>query len=676
MTKRHELRRHTMEAEVSLRDEMVEKQLRARGITDMRVLEAMRDVPREHFVGIELAEFAYDDTPLPIEEGQTISQPYIVAAMIQAAEVNPGDKVLEIGTGSGYAAAVLSKVADDVYTVERIKSLALLSTERYLKYGYDNIHVLHGDGTLGWPENAPFNVIIVSAGGPEVPQTLIEQLAVGGRLVIPAGESPRQQTLLRIRRKSETEVAQEDLGQVRFVPLIGAAGWEGPGAGEEFSPRPAIMLEAKPIVWRIRDAAEAFESIEEANLNPLMSRVADARVVLLGEASHGTADFYNMRARITKALIEEKSFKIVAVECDWPDAAQIDHFVRDTRVEPTEEPTFHRFPTWMWANMEVLNFVTWLRQYNQKHFSNPDDAAGFYGLDLYSLFSSIHAVVNYLDTVDPQAANVARTRYSSLTPWEKDPAAYGASAISGKFRSCESDVAVMLNDLMNKRLEYAKKDGRRFLDASSNARLVQNAERYYRIMYFGSAASWNLRDQHMFDTLQELLEFHGPESKAVVWAHNSHIGNAQATEMSARGEHNIGMLCRQAYGDAMYNIGFGTHEGVVAAASEWGGPMELKRVRPSHPDSFERLCHDAGIPRFMLPLRTADPALIEKLQRPRLERAIGVIYHPETELYSHYFQASLSKQFDEYIWFDQTEPVSPLGPESGEGLPDTFPFGL
>jgi protein-L-isoaspartate(D-aspartate) O-methyltransferase len=350
--------------------------------------------------------------------------------------------------------------------------------------------------------------------------------------------------------------------------------------------------------------------------------------------------------------------------------------VRDTRVDPTDEPTFNRFPTWMWANAQVLAFVEGLRGYNLATHADPDDRVGFYGLDLYSLYSSIHAVIQYLDEVDREAAAAARTRYGCLTPWETDPAAYGASALSGKYHDCESEVIAMLQDVMAKRVHYAEKDGRRYLNAIANARLIRNAERYYRIMYYGGRHSWNLRDQHMFDTLAMLLEFHGPESKAIVWGHNSHVGDASATQMSSRGEHNVGQLCRERFGRRTYNIGFGTHTGVVAAASEWGGPIEFKRIRPSHPESYERICHESLVKRFLLPLQTVEKRLRRELSSPRLERAIGVIYRPETELHSHYFQASLPRQFDEFIWFDETNPVSPLGPESGKGLPDTFPFGL
>ena len=649
--------------------------LKNRGISDQAVLDAMAAVPREHFVGMDLAEFAYDDTPLPIEEGQTISQPYIVALMTEALHLGPTDSVLEVGTGSGYAAAVLSRVAQQVYSIERHRSLAHQAESRLHKLGYDNVKVLCGDGTLGWPEHAPYDAIVVTAGGPETPRSLVEQLKIGGRMVIPAGPSLTEQKLLRITRTSTEEVKIEELGAVRFVPLIGEEGWRE--AEDEISARSKTdrLHRPEPLSDLIERAATHIPSIETVNLAGLMERVGDARVVLLGEATHGTAEFYDMRARISKELIQQKGFNFIAVEADWPDAAQIDHFVRGTRLEPTEEATFSRFPTWMWANTQVLELAKWLRDYNRR-FATPDEAVGFYGLDLYSLYSSIDSVINYLDEVDAEAAAVARRRYGCLTPWQKDPATYGAMALSSKHSSCEQEVVAMLNAMMDKRLEYAAQDGRRFLDAVSNARLVKNAEQYYRVMYQGSVQSWNLRDTHMFDSLKHLLDFHGKNSKAIVWAHNSHLGNAAATDMGARGEINVGYLCRQQFKEQAYLVGFGTHAGTVAAASDWGAPMEIKTVRPSHPDSYERLCHDAGLNAFLLPLRDREQAHVRPLDQPRLERAIGVIYRPETEMASHYFTASLPYQFDEYIWFDQTRAVDALGPEAGAGVPETFPFGL
>jgi len=382
-----------------------------------------------------------------------------------------------------------------------------------------------------------------------------------------------------------------------------------------------------------------------------------------------------MHERISRELIERKGFSFVAIEGDWPDAARIDHYVRHAETAPSEWTAFARFPAWMWRNQEVRSFVDWLRARNAG--VDPGRRVAFHGLDLYSLFNSIRSILDYLDDVDPGSARVARQRYGCLTPWQSDPVTYGHAALTGGYQTCEREVISMLKDLLQKRRAYAEHDGERFLDAVQNARLVANAERYYRIMYYGSRASWNLRDRHMFDTLETLLSFRGPASKAIVWAHNSHVGDSEATEMASRGEYNIGHLCRQKFGDAAYSVSFGTDHGTVAAASEWDGPMELKVVQPALVESYERLCHEAGSSRFLLPLRHPAPAAVaDGLLKPRLERAIGVIYRPETELQSHYFQALLSHQFDEYIWFDETRAVAPLKTHELEGLPDTYPFGL
>jgi erythromycin esterase-like protein len=393
-----------------------------------------------------------------------------------------------------------------------------------------------------------------------------------------------------------------------------------------------------------------------------------------GEASHGSSEFYRMREKISRELIVKKGFRFVAIEGDWPDAARIDHYVRHREYAPSEWTAFARFPAWMWRNNDVRAFVVWLRSHNVS--LKPNDRVAFHGLDLYSLYDSIRFVLEYLDEVDPASAKVARERYGCLTPWQSDPATYGRAALNEKYPICEDDVVSALKDLLGKRRAYADQDGERFLDAVQNARLVANAERYYRIMYYGSRASWNLRDGHMFETLKSLLAHHGPHSKGIVWAHNSHIGDASATEMSARGETNIGQLCRQEFGNACYAIGFGTDHGTVAAATDWGGPLEIKTVRPAMKNSYEKLCHDTGVPRFMLPLRDRASAHARGLLEPRLERAIGVIYRPESELASHYFEATLPRQFDEYIWFDQTTAVTPIKTAELEGQPDTYPFGV
>ncbi len=399
--------------------------------------------------------------------------------------------------------------------------------------------------------------------------------------------------------------------------------------------------------------------------------------MLLGEASHGTAEFYEMRARITRELVERKGFNIIAVEADWPDAACIDRYIHDSSSDPLlESKPFSRFPTWMWANQSVLEFTHWLKVHNEK-ISSPEEQTGFYGLDLYSMFSSMEVVLNYLEEVDPETAEVARLRYGCMMPWANDPAMYAQVTLTRQYRECEKDVLDTLQNLMKKRVDYCRADGKRFFNAEQNARLVANAERYYRTMYYAENNSWNQRDQHMFETLQSVLKFRGPTSKAVIWEHNSHIGDARATQMSARGEFNIGQLARQEYGDNAYLIGFGTDHGTVAAASEWGGPMEVKQVQPSHIDSYERICHETMTDNFLLPLRKPLQEITRnKLLSERLERAIGVIYRPETELQSHYFYAALPRQFDEYIWFDETRAVEPLTRETIKDMPDTFPFGL
>jgi protein-L-isoaspartate(D-aspartate) O-methyltransferase len=651
---------------LAAREQMVERQIAARGIADARLLTAMRTVPREDFVPEHLREFAFEDAPLPIEAGQTISQPYIVALMIEAAEIGPADHVLEIGAGSGYAAALLGKVAARVIAVERHAELTALAAERIGLLNLDNVELRTGDGSEGVPDAGPFDAILVSASGPEVPEELLFQLKDGGRLVMPVGDPQEVQQLVKIVRVGEDEFEREELAAVRFVPLIGARGFREPaGEGQEPRSLPAmIAAEAVPLA-----------DFDDPAFAASFGRYADARVVLLGEASHGTSEFYRARAAITRRLIEEHGFTIVAVEADWPDAAAIDRYVRHRPRREGEEAPFARFPTWMWRNTDVAAFVAWLREHNRGR--DADAAAGFYGLDLYNLGGSIRAVIDYLDDVDPEAAAVARERYGCLRPYAKNPQSYGRMAITSGFAQCEQPVAQMLRELLRKRMEYVGADGDEFLDAAANARLVKNAERYYRVMYHGAAESWNLRDTHMFETLCQLLDAKGPKAKAVVWAHNSHIGDASHTEMGqVRDELNIGQLCREKFGDQAALIGFGTHSGTVAAASDWDGEMEVKTVKPSLADSYERVSHDSGVERFLLDLRDASPALREALAEARLERFIGVIYRPETERWSHYAQASLPGQYDGWVWFDRTSAVTPLGPPEQGGEGETYPFGL
>jgi len=427
----------------------------------------------------------------------------------------------------------------------------------------------------------------------------------------------------------------------------------------------------------IAGAAEPLPDIGDPAFGKMFDRFADARVILLGEASHGTSEFYRARAAISQRLVEHHGFTIVAVEADWPDAATIDRYVRHRVKREGETRAFERFPTWMWRNAEVDSFIRWLRGHNSRR--PYEEMCGFYGLDLYNLGASMRAVIDFLEEEDPELALLASRRYGCLEPWADDPAAYGRHSLVEGYARCEVGVMQMLKDLSQRNFRCLSEECDEWLDAASNARLVKNAEAYYRVMYHGAAESWNLRDTHMFETLIQLLDAKGPAAKAIVWAHNSHIGNAAFTDMGmSRGELNIGQLAKERFGDEARLIGLGTHAGTVAAADDWDRPMQIKRVRPSLPGSHERASHDSGIARFLLDLRggEADKRLLETLDEPRLERFIGVIYLPETGRWSHYSDAILPRQFDAWVWFDETSAVTALPGEQRPGEDETYPFGL
>jgi erythromycin esterase-like protein len=433
----------------------------------------------------------------------------------------------------------------------------------------------------------------------------------------------------------------------------------------------AIMHAARPL------------SGGDDDYDQLLDRARTARLVLLGEASHGTHEFYTERAAITQRLIEELDFDAVVVEGDWPDAYAVDRFVRDGEPSDAERALrgFKRFPHWMWRNEVVVELVEWMRTRNASYADV--EHAGFYGMDLYSLHASIDAVLDYLWKVDPDAARRARDRYSCFDMFGDDPQAYGHATSRGA-ESCEEAVVTQLIELARSyRHAVGYRDARAIDEqfvAEQNARLVRNAERYYRAMFRGRVSSWNLRDTHMADTVDALLSHlgrDGHQAKLVVWAHNSHLGDARATEMGARGEVNVGQLLRERHGAGVFNVGFTTHCGTVTASSDWDEPAESKDVVPSLSGSYERLLHDSGIERFYL--ATSDPAVRRALREPRLERAIGVIYRPETERQSHYFHARLADQFDAVIHIDQTSavmPLEPVGLHVEEELPETYPTSL
>jgi erythromycin esterase-like protein len=436
----------------------------------------------------------------------------------------------------------------------------------------------------------------------------------------------------------------------------------------------------------VDEAARPIEGTAR-DYDQLLNLIADARFCLLGEATHGTYEFYRERAEITKRLIREKGFTAVAVEADWPDAFRVNRYVRGLGQDKNANEAlggFKRFPTWMWRNTVVLDFVEWLREYNTSLPANAR-TVGFYGLDLYSLYTSIEAVLNYLNKIDPDAAKRARYRYSCFEHFGEDTQAYGYAATFDMTESCEGEVIDQLIELRRRAADYASRDGRiaqdEFFFAEQNARLVLNAERYYRTMFRGRVESWNLRDQHMAETLDALathLNEEGQPAKVAVWEHNSHLGDARATYMADYGELNVGQLVREKYGNQAILIGFTTYTGTVTAASNWDGPAERKRVRPALKESYEALFHKSPGANFLLTLRDNKQASIS-LRGPKLERAIGVIYLPLTERQSHYFAAQLSRQFDAVIHFDETHALEPLEryPEWDSGEPpETFPTGM
>lgn len=438
---------------------------------------------------------------------------------------------------------------------------------------------------------------------------------------------------------------------------------------------------------QIRAVREHAHAVMDSrrDYEPLIELVGGSRFTLLGEATHGTHDFYNKRAQITQWLIKEKGYSAVAVEADWPDAQRVNRYVqgRSDDADAVEAlGSFQRFPTWMWRNTDVVKFIAWLREHNDA-LPKGSRKVGFYGLDLYSLHASARAVLDFLDKVDPQAAKRARYRYACFERFGEDTQAYGYAANFGLSKSCEDEVVSQLIEMQRRAADLVSRDGHldpdAFFIAEQNARLVANAERYYRSMFESHTGSWNLRDQHMVETLDALINHIGASSaKIAVWAHNSHLGDARATQMGASGELNVGQLVRQRHGKDAILVGFTTYAGTVTAASDWDGPAERKRVRNALGGSYESLFHATAIPSFLLILRGAS-WLPGVLSQEMLERAIGVIYLPESERTSHYFQARLANQFDAVIHIDKTRAVEPLERisqwEAGE-FPETYPSAV
>jgi erythromycin esterase len=416
------------------------------------------------------------------------------------------------------------------------------------------------------------------------------------------------------------------------------------------------------------------------DLDPLIERIGDARYVLLGEASHGTSEYYTWRTEISKRLVLEKGFSFIAVEGDWPDCYRVNRYVRafEDSGENAEAVlhAFERWPTWMWANREVVELVSWLRRHNDR--VHPDRRVGFYGLDVYSLWDSMHAVVEYLERLDPALARAARRAYSCFDPYHNEPQDY-ARATAIVPTSCEAEAVAVLRELRSRAPEY-KQDGREaYFNAEQNALVARNAELYYRTMVRGGPASWNIRDTHMVETLERLMTNHDPHARAIIWEHNTHIGDARYTDMATHGMINVGQLVRDRHDhEGVVLVGFGTHRGTVIAAEEWGAPMERMRVPDARAGSWEDVCHRENADDKLMIFDGEADGGVPGLEPPRDHRAIGVVYDPRNERWGNYVPSVLPRRYDAFIYIDQTQAVDPLHMpvRVGDEVPETFPTGM
>ncbi len=618
--------------------------LQDKGIKNALLLNAFQELPEDLLLYNASYPYTYQKSNVGSKLETIEPRVIVIAKMLEKLNIAEGENILVIGVDSVFILAALSKIYRDVYMVQTLEPYFNWTKKVLTKIGIQNVHIKMEGQELGWKSEGPFDTILIASELEAIPLALKEQLKIGGKLLVPIGPDWTHSIFEMFQRVSENRYLEEKLRDNFFIP--------NPKVLPEIGTKAFSETE---IIHHIKAKAIAFDKITAIPIDALLSRIGEAKVVLLGEASHGTSEFYLARQEITKALIEKKGFNFVSVEADWSDAEQINSYVRNKHSQIDLLP-FSRFPQWMWKNREVLEFVEWLKKYNTKH----KNKVGFYGLDLYGMEHSIRMVINYLEHKDTNLARLAKTRYACMRPYLMDPAIYGKMVLSKQLASCEHEILTMLVDLLKNKgkLNHSPE----YFYAYQNANVVVDAEKYYKVMYYGSSESWNLRDFHMFHTLKSLLSYFGSETKAIVWAHNSHIGNALATEMYSRGEINIGHLCKEHFQEDSYHIGFGTHSGSVAAAHHWGEDMDVITINTSLPNSYEYLFHKTGIKAFLLPLKEKDSGkkLRELLNTPKLERAIGVIYRPNTERMSHYFHAVLPAQFDEYIWFDTTNSVTPI----------------
>lgn len=428
------------------------------------------------------------------------------------------------------------------------------------------------------------------------------------------------------------------------------------------------------IIKLIKEHSSSLETLSD--LDPLMEKIGDAKYVLLGEASHGTHEYYTWRARITKRLILEKGFSFIGVEGDWPDCYRLNRYIKGyensgkSAVDVLHE--FKRWPTWMWANWEIAALSEWLLNHNKKLSAHK--RVGFYGLDVYSLGESLEAVLDYLIKTDLDAYEAAKKAITCFEPFENEGTDYAHSTYLSP-KTCENEVINLLKKIRNK-IEQYNTDFETVFSTEQNALVALHAENYYREMIKGGPMAWNIRDKHMVETLERLMKFHGNGAKAIVWEHNTHIGDARATDMSREGMVNVGELITHRYHkQGVMKVGFGSYKGFVIAGKSWGDKMQVMNVPKGVIGSWEDLLHQAGNDNKLLLMDEWNDNLL--FNKPIGHRAIGVVYHPEREHYGNYVPSILPFRYDAFIHIEETKALHPLHIKpDGHQIPETYPWGV
>ncbi len=650
------------------RNRMVHEGLVRRGISDRRVLDAMATVPRERFLPAASAASAYEDRPLPIGSGQTISQPYVVALALEAAAVQPTDRALEVGTGSGYAAAVLDELAAEVWTVERHGDLVVDASESLRATLHGSVHVRWGDGALGWPEAAPFDVVVVSAAGERIPEPLLDQLADGGRLVMPVGPADGHQELVVVRRDGD-RLDREELGPVQFVPLLPERATRPVRAHRHRTGEPVAADPELSPAERLARACEPFSSITGADLSGLLHRLSGARVVLLGPSTLGTSEFVQVGARITRALVDHLGCRTVVLDADWPDVAALDAWCAGIDPSPDEPPPCAAFPSWRWRNQEFGALLAWLRR--RVAAGDGSDPVRLVGLDVDAGDCVRSQVLDALDGSDPVAADALRRRYVTDVPWAHGPV--GPPTLSGRAAAAVDRVVERAVEAARQRLEHPS-GPREFLDPTAQDDLVRSTPQSVAATVAGGPDWWSERERRAATFLRSIVD--RAEGPVVVWSHAARVGDAAATDLDLAGGSSLGQACRSAFGDDAYLIGMGSGTGSVAAATSWGGHTEVLSLEPARAGSIEELLDASHLPAFLLDLRaTRQHRVGAELGGRRPQRVVGPVVGPAPTDRPAVLRGVLPQQFDEYVWIGATSAVVPVPVPVDTTRADRFPPG-